>query len=70
MLQNKGFVLIKLKKVKGHTGIEPVTYRSAVDCSTTELIALDDYCVPNLTYQPYFFIQLFISVNQHHFINS
>ena len=27
------------KKEEGDTGIEPVTYRSAVDCSTTELIA-------------------------------
>ena len=31
------------KKWKDHTGIEPVTYRSAVDCSTTELIAPIDF---------------------------
>ena len=28
-----------MKKIKGLTGIEPVTYRSAVGCSTTELKA-------------------------------
>ena len=32
---------IFIDKKKDHTGIEPVTYRSAVDCSTTELIARD-----------------------------
>ena len=35
------FIYIK----KDHTGIEPVTYRSAVDCSTTELITqYERYC--------------------------
>ena len=37
------------EKIKGPTGIEPVTYRSAVDCSTTELYLLADdiadFCV-------------------------
>ncbi len=34
---------IFIDKKKDHTGIEPVTYRSAVDCSTTELKALNMY---------------------------
>ena len=38
------------KKFKGPTGIEPVTYRSAVDCSTTELRArqTDSYNIKHL----------------------
>ena len=30
----------KIKKMKGATGFEPVTSRSAVECSTTELYPL------------------------------
>ena len=35
------------KKKEDYTGIEPVTYRSAVSCSTTELIVLT--CIPTST---------------------
>ena len=37
------FPSVRDKKREGNTGIEPVTYRSAVDCSTTELIAQAQY---------------------------
>ena len=31
----------RLKKKQGPTGVEPVTYRAATDCSTTELQPLE-----------------------------
>ena len=33
----KVFMTKKIKSLKGALGVEPRTYRSAVDCSTTEL---------------------------------
>ena len=39
----RGNTAFREKKEEDYTGIEPVTYRSAVSCSTTELIVLAYY---------------------------
>ena len=48
-MKNNAYLLGQ--KVKGLIGIEPMTYRSAVDCSTTELKALlPPHPLPTLNY--------------------
>ena len=34
------------KRLQGHAGVEPATYRAATDCSTTELMPLNTPAIP------------------------